>query len=411
MGSGTYKTVSVKEITVPVAALKEGMTIAKDIIVNNTNILVKEGYCVKDQHTLEKVQRILERYNIESILVKIEEIDEKRLEATKLFEDIIQGNVAEKQEETDEENKEKFLLQAYSKVLDIPDKQEADFVDKLIPDSKKNITEKMLLLFNSADVSEASSIEEDLRKSMEVMNTFVNVPQLIEKIKRVDDSLFFHNYSTALTAYMIGKWMGWNQEKREELYITAMLADIGILNLPEDKRYREQWQQENMNEYYQHAIYSQRLLTKCSFITRDMLKGILHHHEKYDGSGYPRGLIGKNIPLLSRVIYLADLYTFYTIGKRYNALYTINRIKEDHLYEVDIDLFFTLSKRIFDYFTGQKFQSNPPTSMEGKIVTFDHGAGSVVFDQSNINVYVQRKDQSIVVIPLNQFCQSDIEFI
>ncbi|WP_176431397.1 HD-GYP domain-containing protein [Anaerovirgula multivorans] len=403
MKKNTYKTIVVKERELPREELRKGMTIAKDIIASNNNILVKEGYVIKNEYAVKKVQQILERYNIETIQVKVEETGERNIEAAKLVQEIIKGDV-------EKSNNISQQKDSYSKVLEITNKKEAKLIDKLIPHCRKNITDKMLLLFNGADASEVQSIEQDIKNSMEIINTSVNVPQMLEKIKRMDDSLYFYNYSIALTSYMIGKWMHWDQKKREELFITAMLADIGILHLPEDKRYKDQWQEENINEYYQHAIYSQRLLTKCSFITKDMLNSILHHHEKYDGSGYPRNLRGKSIPLLSRVIYLADLYTFYTISKRYNALYAVNVIKEQHLNEVDIDLFFTLSKRIFDYFSGQTFQSNGSASMEGEIITFDHGTGNSIFDQTNINVYVRQKDKSIVAIPLNKFCEDYIEF-
>ncbi|AKL95389.1 metal dependent phosphohydrolase [Clostridium aceticum] len=406
MESSSCKTITTREMTISIEDLDKGMIIGKDIVVNDTNILVKEGYKIKNEDTIRKVQRLLQQYNVEDVFVKIEEeaaIEVKIPETDKVPQDkeIIENNVEKKD----------FSQQAYSKILEISNKKDAELIDRLIPDAKKNITEKMLLLFNNADASETNSIEEDLRKSMEVINASINVPQLLEKIKMTDDSLFFYSYSTALTAYMLGNWMGWDQKKRENLYITAMLADIGMLNLPEDKRRREQWANEDSNEYYQHVIHSQRLLTKCSFITTDMLKGILHHHEKYDGSGYPRGLTGKSIPLLSRMIYIADLYTFYTVSKRYNALYTINTIREHHLREVDADIFFTLSKRISDYFIGQKFQSRNPELAEGRIITIDQGTGSTVFDQTNMNVYVQQKDQSIVSIPLNSFCRDNVEFI
>lgn len=400
MKNNTYKTIVVNEIALPIEVLKEGMTIAKDI-ENKGTILIKEGYVIKNQYAVEKVQQLLERYNIKTIEVKVESADERKIEAAQLIKEIIKRDVEEDKESTSQRT------DSYSKALEITNKKEAALIDKLIPHCKKNITEKILLLFNGAEASEVQSIEQDIKNSMEIINTSINVPQLLEKVKKVDDSLYFYNYSAALTAYMIGKWMGWDQQKREELFITAMLADIGVLHLPEEKRYRDQWQEDNVNEYYKHVVYSQRLLTKCSFVTKDMLNGILYHHEKYDGSGYPRNLRGKNIPLLSRIIYLADLYTFYTIYRQYNPLYTINILREEHLHEVDIDLFFTLSKRIFDYFTGQKFQG----PLEGEIITFDNGTGNSVFDQSNINVYVKQGDKSIVVIPLASFCEEEIKFI
>lgn len=411
MAEGTYQTITERKITVAIGELKLGMVIAEDL-VNNNHILIKKGYVIKNQYGLQKVQQLLERYGIESIDIKVSEVEEKKIEIAQLIKEIIHDDgkkkqASEEKQEIDTSQQEKL----YSKALNLADSEEAALIDRLIPHCKKNITEKMMLLLNGEDSAEIQSIEEDIKNSMKIISTSINVPQLLEKLKKVDDSLYFYNYSTALTSYMIGKWMGWDQEKREELFITAMLADLGVLHLPENKRYREQWSAEEINGYYEHVIHSQRLLTKCTFVTRDMLKGIFHHHEKYDGSGYPRGLSGKDIPLLARVIHLADLYTHYTITKKYNALYTINIIKEEHLHEVDIDLFFTLSKRAFDYFSGQPFQRHGAVPMKGEIITFDNGTGNSAFDQRNITVYIQEMDKSIKAMPLNTFFEATIEFM
>lgn len=398
MGDSSYKTVTIDEIEIPIEKLEKGMIINKDIIANNGNVLVREGYVIKNQYAIDKVQDLLKRYNMDCIAIKHEKMEERQVEEFyHLPNDML-------------EDGKKLQEIIYSDVLDISNKKEADSIDKLIPDVKKNISEKMLLLFNGEKPSEVASIRDDIQKSMEIINTSVNIPQLLEKIKKVDSSLYIYNYSTALTAYMIGKWIGLDQDKREELYISAMLSNIGLLNLPEDKRFRDQWE-EDINEYYQHVIHSHRVLTKCSFMTKNMLLAVLHHHEKYDGSGYPRKISGKKIPLLSRIIYIADLYTFYTIRKEYNSLYTINLINENHIYEVDMEIFFTLSQRMFDYFSGQKFETKDSQPTEGRIITFDKGTGNMIFDQSNINVYIEQEDDNITSMPLNIFCNKDIEFI
>lgn len=398
MGDSSYKTVTIDEIEIPIEKLEKGMIINKDIIANNGNVLVREGYVIKNQYAIDKVQDLLKRYNMDCIAIKHEKMEERQVEEFyHLPNDML-------------EDGKKLQEIIYSDVLDISNKKEADSIDKLIPDVKKNISKKMLLLFNGEKPSEVASIRDDIQKSMEIINTSVNIPQLLEKIKKVDSSLYIYNYSTALTAYMIGKWIGLDQDKREELYISAMLSNIGLLNLPEDKRFRDQWE-EDINEYYQHVIHSHRVLTKCSFMTKNMLLAVLHHHEKYDGSGYPRKISGKKIPLLSRIIYIADLYTFYTIRKEYNSLYTINLINENHIYEVDMEIFFTLSQRMFDYFSGQKFETKDSQPTEGRIITFDKGTGNMIFDQSNINVYIEQEDNNITSMPLNIFCNKDIEFI
>lgn len=394
-----YKTMTVVEKEIDLEDLEKEMIIGRDILNGKGKMLVREDYIVRNNYAKEKIQSLLRRYNIDTIPVKIHMVEEKEVKSIELGTERIISDNKDNQEIR------------YSDVLEISDEAEAEFINRLIPEAKKNITEKMLLLFKGENKDEVATIKNDIQKSMEVINASINIPQLLEKIKRIDDSLYLYNYNTALTSYMIGKWMGLDEEKREELYITAMLVNIGVLNLPEDKRYMDQWDKANINEFYEHVIHSHRILTKCDFMTRDMLQAVLHHHEKYDGSGYPRNISGKQIPLLSRIIYIADLYAFYTIRKEYNSLRAVSTICQEHLNEVDMEIFFTLSKRLFDYFTGQKFRTRDSDSLMGKIITFDQGTGSTIYDQSNVNVYIEQENKSVIPMSLNTFSNKNIEFL
>ena len=390
---------TVVEKEIDLEDLEKGMIIGRDILNDKGKMLVREDYVIRNNYAKEKIQSLLRRYNIDTIPVKIHMVDEKEVKNIELGTERIIYHSKEGKE------------LKYSDVLEITDEAEAEFINKLIPEAKKNITEKMLLLFKGENKDEVATIKNDIQKSMEVINASINIPQLLEKIKKIDDSLYLYNYNTALTSYMIGKWMGLDDEKREELYITAMLVNIGVLNLPEDKRYMDQWDKANINEFYEHVIHSHRILTKCDFMTRDMLQAVLHHHEKYDGSGYPRNISGKQIPLLSRIIYIADLYAFYTIRKEYNSLRAVSTICQEHLNEVDMEIFFTLSKRLFDYFTGQKFRTRDSDSLMGKIITFDQGTGNTIYDQSNVNVYIEQENKSVIPMSLNTFSNKNIEFL
>ena len=390
---------TVVEKEIDLEDLEKGMIIGRDILNDKGKMLVREDYVIRNNYAKEKIQSLLRRYNIDTIPVKIHMVDEKEVKNIELGTERIIYHSKEGKE------------LKYSDVLEISDEAEAEFINRLIPQAKKNITEKMLLLFKGENKDEVATIKNDIQKSMEVINASINIPQLLEKIKKIDDSLYLYNYNTALTSYMIGKWMGLDDEKREELYITAMLVNIGVLNLPEDKRYMDQWDKANINEFYEHVIHSHRILTKCDFMTRDMLQAVLHHHEKYDGSGYPRNISGKQIPLLSRIIYIADLYAFYTIRKEYNSLRAVSTICQEHLNEVDMEIFFTLSKRLFDYFTGQKFRTRDSDSLMGKIITFDQGTGNTIYDQSNVNVYIEQENKSVIPMSLNTFSNKNIEFL
>jgi HD-GYP domain-containing protein (c-di-GMP phosphodiesterase class II) len=59
-------------------------------------------------------------------------------------------------------------------------------------------------------------------------------------------------------------------------------------------------------------------------LPNEVVAGIKHHHERIDGSGYPKGMKGKHIPLFARIIAIADAYDAITVGRPYKAALSRN---------------------------------------------------------------------------------------
>ncbi len=121
-----------------------------------------------------------------------------------------------------------------------------------------------------------------------------------------DEYLIGHSDNVTKYAVMLAKKIGLPEK---DIYILAqagILHDLGkigihdyILNKP-GKLNKEEWE-----EIKQHPIKGAKVLETIPFLN-DVAKIILHHHEHYDGTGYPYGLKGDQIPLLSRILTLAD---------------------------------------------------------------------------------------------------------
>ncbi len=97
------------------------------------------------------------------------------------------------------------------------------------------------------------------------------------------------------------------EPEREDLQVAALLHDVGAIGTPDPliRRQLEELGGEDLHNYLQHAIRGQ---TAIDTIEDLRTAGILirHHHEHYDGGGYPDGLRGADIPLGSRIIAMAD---------------------------------------------------------------------------------------------------------
>lgn len=127
---------------------------------------------------------------------------------------------------------------------------------------------------------------------------------LHEKNKREEQ----HSYRVSELCESMGKVLGMHEYEIKELKTVGLLHDIGkiaidenILNKP-GKLTEEEWA-----EIKRHPEIGYRILNTVNDMA-EMSEYILGHHERWDGRGYPKGLIGEEIPLQSRIITIADSY-------------------------------------------------------------------------------------------------------
>lgn len=117
-----------------------------------------------------------------------------------------------------------------------------------------------------------------------------------------------HSEAVSQICQAIGIAMGLAEEDVRRLKDAGFLHDIGKIVLPEDILGRKvRMDEEVYSEVQQHSIIGYRILNLFDE-TLDLAEGILNHHEYWDGTGFPKGLKEKEIPLLARIISVAECY-------------------------------------------------------------------------------------------------------
>ncbi len=105
------------------------------------------------------------------------------------------------------------------------------------------------------------------------------------------------------------------EEKKKALYISS-IYDLGLVLIHESILQKKTLQPSEIQALKTHPYNTIGLLRTFEF-SEDLKKAILHHHERYDGKGYPEGLKGKEIPLISRVLSVIDSYCAMITEKPY----------------------------------------------------------------------------------------------
>lgn len=134
------------------------------------------------------------------------------------------------------------------------------------------------------------------------------VRQVTKELDRLLPWQAGHGEATSVIAIQIGQAMGLHGEVLHQLKLAALLHDIGLLMVPTPLRMtRQPLDADSYATIQNHPRLGSILLEPFSFL-REATAMIAHHHEQWDGSGYPYGLRGEFIPLGARILAVADAF-------------------------------------------------------------------------------------------------------
>lgn len=117
-----------------------------------------------------------------------------------------------------------------------------------------------------------------------------------------------HSIRVALYSKELAKRMGLPEEEQERIYYVALMHDIGKIGIPDSILKKEgKLTDEEMAVIRTHPTIGGEILKDCTAL-KGIAEGARHHHERFDGNGYCMGLAGAKIPLIARIIGVADAY-------------------------------------------------------------------------------------------------------
>ncbi|MGM0366377.1 MAG: diguanylate cyclase [Actinomycetota bacterium] len=178
--------------------------------------------------------------------------------------------------------------------------------------TKNNNNQKAVNLLKDAEDSMYKS------KLIDKSSMFSSIVFSLEKtIHEKSSETKEHAHRLKTNALKLGKALNLSKDRLNELTLLAGLHDIGKVDIPEttlqkkSKLTKDEW--EIVKKHPKIGYNIAQSLPQLAHIA----EAILHHHEWWDGSGYPQGSKGKDIPLISRIISLADAYDVMRSGRPY----------------------------------------------------------------------------------------------
>jgi HD-GYP domain-containing protein (c-di-GMP phosphodiesterase class II) len=141
----------------------------------------------------------------------------------------------------------------------------------------------------------------------------------LTRLKQHDTYSYQHALSASIWAVALGRQLGLGRLDLRSLAVGGLLMDVGKLRVnPELLKTDRALSEQEEAELRGHVESGVALLSEKGMLNQDVLDIVAHHHERYDGSGYPRGLKGDAIPPVARIAAIVDAYDALTSLRSYS---------------------------------------------------------------------------------------------
>ncbi|WP_424768805.1 HD-GYP domain-containing protein [Paenibacillus sp. sgz302251] len=177
------------------------------------------------------------------------------------------------------------------------------------------LVEQLIQLYNN----QVNTIIESTDNTIEQV-----VKSFIISIEAKDAYTFGHSERVSRYALALARLLPefQNEQRLKRLSLAGLLHDIGKINIPESVLTKPSTLTEEEYELIKtHPVVGSKMVEKIHSLSA-LKPGILYHHERWDGRGYPAGLYGEEIPLESRILAIADAFDAMTSSRAYRQALT-----------------------------------------------------------------------------------------
>ena len=201
---------------------------------------------------------------------------------------------------------------------------------------KSDKFDQLLLLIESAvksieQMNIIKQINEELKDSRDKLEKayLESIETLRMTVEAKDPYTRGHSERVAEFSVLIGEKLGLSEEDLKTLRIGGLFHDIGKIGIPDSILLKEsKLTDDEYSEIKNHPAIGKHILSNASLF-QDIIPIVYHHHEKYNGTGYPERLAGDQIPLFARIAAVADTFDAMTSKRSYRNAIPIEIVKEE----------------------------------------------------------------------------------
>ena len=319
-------------INVKIENLSPGDIVAKDIVTKAGNEVVKAGSVLSDP-----LIKRLKFYGFESVAieesasVELSELDPELASLMSASSPDAQISELVEEEKEEEEKEEKPAPTPPPKKAERPNetisysnrlKAAPEYQDFQIGYSKALVTLEQTFI----DIIEHDGKNYSRRALIDALEplfngkTSLDILTYLQNMQGNDDSVYAHSVNVALVSRAIGKWLKMSHDDLDDLTLAGLLHDIGKCNVPPEILNKAgKLTDEEFDLIKKHPLDGRKMLKQCPEMDSRYLNAALQHHERSDGTGYPRGLDDDEIDDFAAIVAIADVYDAMTATRAYRS--------------------------------------------------------------------------------------------
>lgn len=311
---------TIDKIIIPVAECTPGMTLMQSIVDEKTGVVIASK---GQQLTAENIERLR---NFEHTQIWIA-LDEEIQEFERISEEpqISEASIWQISEEK---------LQAY--------KDYAQVLKVILSEMHQNKKLSVKKLMDLAD-----QIFKDFKDYYSVLGCMSLLLQM-----EYDDTI--HSIHIACSAFILGKWLEYDEATLKNIIVAGLLHDVGKIDFSDEVVHKSLKKMDTLQklEYKRHPILGYEKLVPYNELSIEVLKGVLTHHERCDGSGYPLALKANKIENIARVIGIVD--TFCRLKQTHHIFDTIKILQTEMSSQFEDSMLTLFCNNIINYYVGAK---------------------------------------------------------
>ncbi len=329
-------------------SLKEGMLLGEDIVDRNGVVIMQQG-AILNKKLIDKIVKFHFAQNVYVFTKEKKEtgMDQNLENLMKVY----------KEEKKKEERRLKRRQTYASQIEDLSMRlKKSIFIENI--ESKSFNRELNHIIF-------------DLKK---LATDYYNIFSVILSDGNVENYLYEHTVRSTIISFLLGKWMGINNEQLNLLIKASLLKDIGKVKTSRDILEKpEKLTTNEFKEIKKHPLYSYALIKNIENIEKSVCEVVLQHHEREDGSGYPLGIKGQEISQMTKIVTIGDMFTAMTAKRVYaeklSPFKVLNEFQQSAFDKLHMGVVMTFIKNFSEYYLNAEVKLSD--NSQGHIIRLD----------------------------------------